>query len=328
LQAEGQEFDPIIFTNLENTGSKEWTISDMYPEGNYIIEINTYKSLPITNPISDESDATFQIIKTPIAQVTYICNEDKTIDAAFYKGQINPVEPGEMPIPSGSVKIVLSDGRSFDLPQTISADGSRYANTDESFVFWSKGNGALVLENNVEKSHIGCVVLTKDPGGLLKIYHDGTIGFSVRYPIDYSINTAYQYQGLGPNKEINGVKFVIPSSLATGTNLSSFDTGVSVETIPATQNCNAGLFSYNDSGIVALSDNNTEYSFASTSEGAAGNFYLEYIWAIPYTNPCIAVRYLIHSTNIANYTPGTVSEFDRAALISQFDKIRQSLIIQ
>lgn len=62
LPEEGQEFDPIIFINLENTGTKEWEVSDMYPDGNYIIEINTYESLPIIEPLSDESDATFEII--------------------------------------------------------------------------------------------------------------------------------------------------------------------------------------------------------------------------------------------------------------------------
>jgi membrane-bound inhibitor of C-type lysozyme len=101
---------------------------------------------------------------SPIAQATYICNGGKTINAAFYKGEPKPVESGQPPIPTGSVKIVLGDGRSFDLPQTISADGSRYANGDESFVFWSKGDGAIVLENNVEKNYTGCVVSTNNTG--------------------------------------------------------------------------------------------------------------------------------------------------------------------
>jgi membrane-bound inhibitor of C-type lysozyme len=89
----------------------------------------------------------------PAAHATYICS-GQTIDATFYKGQPKPAEPGEPPVPSGSVKIVLSDGRNLFLPQTISADGSRYANSDESFVLWSKGDYALVRENNVEKKYV------------------------------------------------------------------------------------------------------------------------------------------------------------------------------
>jgi len=262
---------------------------------------------------------------SPIAQVTYICNSDKTIDAAFYKGEPKPVEPGEPPIPSGSVKIVLSDGRDFNLPQTISADGARYANSNESFVFWSKGNGALVLENNIEKNYIGCIVFAKDPGGLPRVYLDNTVGFSIRSPADYSINTSYKYQALGPDKDISGVKFTIPSSLATGTNLSSFDTGVSIENILGVQDCNAGLFLDGNTNVQTVTDNGSDYSFASTTQGAAGNRYEEEVWAISGTNPCITIRYFIHSTNIENYSVGTVLEFDWAALINRFEKIRHSL---
>ncbi|MFA6354359.1 MAG: MliC family protein [Candidatus Paceibacterota bacterium] len=96
-----------------------------------------------------------------VAQANYVCNGGGTIDATFYKGEAQPVKPGEPPIPSGMVKIILSDGRTFNLSQTISADGGRYANSDESFVFWSKGDGAMVLEDNIEKNYTGCVASTK-----------------------------------------------------------------------------------------------------------------------------------------------------------------------
>jgi len=158
LPSDGQEFDPIVFINLENTGSKDWTVSDMYPKGNYIIGITSYASIPITDAISDESDTTFQIIDSPIAQANYICDGGRTIQAAFYKGKEYAVEPGQPPIPSGSVQLILSDGRNFDLAKTLSADGGRYANNDESFVFWDKGDTALVLENGVEKDYKGCRV--------------------------------------------------------------------------------------------------------------------------------------------------------------------------
>lgn len=275
-----------------------------------------------------ETPAANQAPLPPISQATYLCKDNKTIEALFYQGKIQPVKPGEPPIPTGSATIFLSDGRSFDLPQTISADGVRYANSDESFIFWSKGNGALVLENNIEKNYIGCVILAKDSGDLPNTYLDTVVGFTIRYPVDYKIDTSYKYQALGPDKEIGGVKFTIPESFAVGTNLSSFDTGISVEIIPATENCQASLFlPITDSAEVKnLVDNNIEYSFAKITEGAAGNYYEEQVWALKGTNPCIALRYLIHSTNINNYPEGVVKEFDRTSLINTFDKIRSSLV--
>ncbi|MFA6252152.1 MAG: MliC family protein [Candidatus Paceibacterota bacterium] len=263
----------------------------------------------------------------PVAQVTYICNDNKTINATYYKGETKTVKPGEQPIQTGSVNIVLSDGRALNLLQTISADGSRYANSDETFVFWGKGNGALVLENNIEKNYIGCVIEAKDPGELPNIYHDGTVGFSIRYPSGYSVNPDYQYQALGPNKEIHGTKFTVSPNITNGTNLSN-DTGISIEIIPNAQNCNAGLFLLDNSNVKTITDNNTEYSFASSSDAAAGNRYEESVWAFSNTNSCIAIRYFIHYGAIENYPQDTIQEFNKTLLINQFDKIRQTLIVQ
>lgn len=265
----------------------------------------------------------------PIASATYYCNEGKTMTADYYTGGVveKEVVPGEPPVPTGSVELSLSDGRHFILPQTISASGIRYANEDESFVFWSKGDGALVLENNVEKSYIGCISAVSDPGGLPQVYADGVAGFSVRYPAKYSVDSDYHYQALGPGKDIYGVKFTIASSTTTGTNLSSFDTGVSVEMLPNTVACSAELFLGEGAEVSQVTDNDTEYSVGEFSGAGAGNFYEEKVWALPGTNPCVGVRYFIHSTNIHNYDPGTVAEFDRAALLSQFDAIRRTLTI-
>lgn len=55
LQEEGQEFDPIVFTDIPNTGSTTWTISEMYPEGTFVLGISAYAAVPITNVISAES---------------------------------------------------------------------------------------------------------------------------------------------------------------------------------------------------------------------------------------------------------------------------------
>lgn len=91
-----------------------------------------------------------------IATATYYCNNNQNIIATFYEGEVIAVNPGEPPVPTGSVKLTLSDGRKLDLNQTISGSGVRYANSDESFVFWNKGDSAMVLENNIEKDYTNC----------------------------------------------------------------------------------------------------------------------------------------------------------------------------
>jgi membrane-bound inhibitor of C-type lysozyme len=75
---------------------------------------------------------------------TFACDGGRRIQAVFATG----VQPG--------VKLTLSDGRETELPQAASASGARYANGDESFVFWNKGRTAFVEEAG-RQTYSGCV---------------------------------------------------------------------------------------------------------------------------------------------------------------------------
>ena len=41
----------------------------------------------------------------------------------------------------------MNNGQAMILAHVISADGARYANANESFVFWTRGNTAFINEN-------------------------------------------------------------------------------------------------------------------------------------------------------------------------------------
>jgi len=92
-----------------------------------------------------------------INTVVYTCDSGKPITASYYEGTTTPkTAPGAPPIPGGIVSLTFGDRAPMTLRQTISADGARYASADESFVFWSKGDGAMVLENGAEKDYTNC----------------------------------------------------------------------------------------------------------------------------------------------------------------------------
>jgi len=84
------------------------------------------KSLP-KNTVAEK--ATGRIINS----VTFSCAGNKTIQVLFFEDK---------------AELNLSDGRHMLLLQAISASGARYANTEESFVFWNKGNTAFIEESN------------------------------------------------------------------------------------------------------------------------------------------------------------------------------------
>lgn len=249
----------------------------------------------------------------PLASVAFACAEGKSIGASFYQG---------------SVALTLSDGRTQNLPQVQSVSGIRYANQDESFVFWGKGNTAFVTEGAEQnQTYTACIAVAPDPtGALTQIYASSTLGVTIRFPQNYTVNQKFAYTGLGPNKTIKGVSFTIPATAATGTNLSK-DTYVSVETLPSATSCTADKFLDQGGKSVAFSDSGVDYSVATTSGAGAGNLYDEAVFAIPGTSPCTAVRYFIHSTNIGNYPAGAVKEFNRAAVINEFDLIRRTLVL-
>ena len=83
------------------------------------------------------------LAETPVATVTFKCADAKSIIATFYADKVD---------------LKLSDGRSMTVPQAMSASGARYANADETFVFWNKGDTAFVTEGKDEtQTYADCV---------------------------------------------------------------------------------------------------------------------------------------------------------------------------
>ncbi len=87
--------------------------------------------------------------KPAVKAVTFQCADGKSIQATFY------------PQKDEFVDLVLSDGRTLQLPHAVSASGARYANSDESIVFWNKGDSAFITENNQE-TFSGCNLSTNN----------------------------------------------------------------------------------------------------------------------------------------------------------------------
>lgn len=59
---------------------------------------------------------------------------------------------------------------------------------------------------------------------------------------------------------------------------------------------------------------------------AAGNIYDQISYRTAWQDKCFEVIYLIHSTNIGNYPPGTVVEFDKNTLLQKFAAVLATFI--
>ncbi len=168
------------------------------------------------------------------------------------------------------------------------------------------------------------------------VYRDSNLGFAITLPTAlssttsdslYQFDTTYTYTANESGELIPGVKFTIPKVVSSGTNLSS-DSYISVERLVNNTACNAEAFM----GTPRIESKTFYegariYSFASSSEAAAGNRYEEYVYALSGSKLCTAVRYFIHYGNLENYEPGLVKEFNRTQLMADFDAIRKTLIV-
>ncbi len=85
--------------------------------------------------------STRQSSLTGIPGTLFECGEGKALKAEFLQGSVN---------------LALSDGRQIRLPETIAASGTRYANTNESFVLWHRDNIVSVEENGIT-AYANCV---------------------------------------------------------------------------------------------------------------------------------------------------------------------------
>jgi hypothetical protein len=67
--------------------------------------------------------------------------------------------------------------------------------------------------------------------------------------------------------------------------------------------------------------NGYNFAYSAASDAGAGNIYTQHIYRAVNNNTCYEAIYFIHSSNIGNYSPGVVKEFDQQALMNKFNGI-------
>lgn len=82
--------------------------------------------------------------KNPKEEVTQK-GEDKSISAIFYSVSGEQVQASFL---GDSVTFTQKNLGTITLKQAISASGARYANSDESIIFWNKGDNVTISQNN------------------------------------------------------------------------------------------------------------------------------------------------------------------------------------
>jgi membrane-bound inhibitor of C-type lysozyme len=115
--------------------------------GGFFLLSNFKNNAPVTEKTAQENTDKENIEPTitPSAQVSFTCAGKKAIDAKFYN-------EGDLP----SVNLVFSNRMIITLYRVESGEKAKYANSDESMVFFNSGDKASVEEEGKE-TYSDCV---------------------------------------------------------------------------------------------------------------------------------------------------------------------------
>ena len=277
-----------------------------------------------TPPSVPPPPVTLPTASTPPPTLTYYCTGDKTIRATFTN---RPAEGG-----AGAVELILSDKRTFNLPQAVSGSGIRYEDTKTRYgtdvALIGKGDNAFLTENGhiTYEDCIAAIVEESDAPGYAT-YTDVGKTFMFAFPTNVSVaGSAVGYsQDWSAQATASGLvlaKLVVPSSYQPGTNFNEAKFMVGVSTDPAAMaSCLTGP---QGAKAVATKVGDATAAKLTFSDAAAGNRYDTTSYRALHNGQCYAIEYTIHYGNIDNYQKGSVKEFDEASLTAALDEVAHS----
>lgn len=155
-----------------------------------------------------------------------------------------------------------------------------------------------------------------------KTYANERCGFEMKFPPDFAVETGT------PLAVIEGAVLrllLVNRTYYNGTNLveASVSVGVAPEKTCSSEWLNDGPPTSSECGSLAEKRDIAGVSFFRDSswEGAVGHQYGLIGYSALYGGSCYRLALFIHCINIDVFDPGTVSEFDRIAVLKLFDQV-------
>ena len=164
------------------------------------------------------------------------------------------------------------------------------------------------------------------PGVRTVLYEDTQLGISLHRPEDTTIEKTGFEQFL-PLTQAAAVAFVLPKALFKGTNLLEAGAYIGQK---ATADVPAPWADPYEGETAAgtTSINGVSWATFTSSEGAAGNIYDERVYRTAHNGTCYEIAELLHSAEIGNYDPGTVTEFDKTQFEGYLEAIARSFTFE
>lgn len=164
-------------------------------------------------------------------------------------------------------------------------------------------------------------------GTASNLYRSDSLGFTIDYPSSASIATN-GFEGYLNVTQTPLAGFVLPPSLFEGTNLGEAGVYIGASTDPAiVAVCTKPSLDANESSAGDMVVDGASFSVTTSTGVGAGNIYETTSYRTVHNGACIEIVELLHSSNIANYTPGTVEQFDHQKFSGFLDGIVQTFAL-
>lgn len=156
------------------------------------------------------------------------------------------------------------------------------------------------------------------------LYDNKEFGFQLYYPEGSKV----EQQSLGGYLSVTKNSIVavfLDQSLFAGTNLGEAVVVVGLgPDAEALGKCNQANTDNNEQDLGLAVVNGVQFHKFSTTGVGAGNLYESTIYRTVQYGSCYEIAEVLHSGNIYNYDPGTVTEFDQAKFSGILEKIAQT----
>lgn len=231
-----------------------------------------------------------------------------------------------------TVELTFSDGHKESMNISMSASGARYESGTR--VFWTKGDNAFMQDgdNQIYSKCVAGSTSTDEQGK--STYTDNAKSFSFSYPSQFSIyggDVGYIPDWSYLSSQTSGVilsEVYVSKTFLPNTNFSEAKFIVGASSDPdAVKKCLKpdGVSGENGKGTEDVIIDSKNFTKSSMNDAGAGNYYEVTSYRTVYNDSCYSIEYMIHSTNISNYSPDQgVTQFNPAPIRSILGSMAES----
>lgn len=253
--------------------------------------------------------------------VTFYCGSGNSIQATFA---------------TSSAALMLSDGMTLSLPQTISASGIRYESTStgNDIVFASEGSSATLSNSasTTDMRYATCTAAHVTPANTFgyENYTDQSGTFSFIFPAVFLVSgTVMGYsQSWSQGATTTGMELAhidVPQSYEPGTNFGNAWFTVGVSSNPsAIATCLMNTSGMPPATTTQVTINGVSFTKMTFTGAGAGQRYVTTSYRTVHADMCYAIEYTIHYGVLQNYPKGAVTQFNEQKIQSALDQVAQS----